>query len=96
MQGLWTQARENLDVVTIIFANRAYAILYAEMRNVRVGTIGANARRMMDLNLPAWDWVAIARGMGVEAARADSCEQPSDLLIGALSRRGPFVVEAVI
>ncbi|EPE94301.1 hypothetical protein RGCCGE502_31457 (plasmid) [Rhizobium grahamii CCGE 502] len=70
IQGLWTQARENLDVVTIIFANRAYAILNAEMRNVGVGPIGTNARRMLNLDNPAWNWVAVARGMGVEAARA--------------------------
>jgi len=55
VQGLWTQARENLDVVTIIFANRAYAVLHAEMRNVGVEVIGANARRMLDLDQPSLD-----------------------------------------
>ena len=39
VQGLWTQARENLDVTTIIFSNRTYAILHAEMRNVGVQSI---------------------------------------------------------
>lgn len=28
VQALWTQARENLDIVTIIFANRAHAVLF--------------------------------------------------------------------
>jgi acetolactate synthase-1/2/3 large subunit len=47
LQGLWTQARENLDVVTIIFSNRTYATLHMEMQNVGGGQIGENARRML-------------------------------------------------
>jgi acetolactate synthase-1/2/3 large subunit len=94
VQGLWTQARENLDVVTIIFSNRRYAILDHEMRNVGVTSIGTNARRMIDLDSPPLDWVAIAKGLGVEAAVATSCEKFDALLDAALSRRGPFLIEA--
>ena len=96
VQGLWTQARENLDVVTIVFSNRTYAILHGEMRNVGVGAIGENARRMLDLDHPSLDWVSLAKGMGVEAARADTCERFDALLDSALSRRGPFLIEAVL
>ncbi|MBB3145429.1 acetolactate synthase-1/2/3 large subunit [Phyllobacterium trifolii] len=96
LQGLWTQARENLDVVTIIFSNRTYAVLHMEMQKVGVGKIGENARRMLDLDQPSLDWVAIAKGMGVEAARVSSCEQFDDLLDSVLKRRGPFLIEAVI
>ncbi len=96
VQGLWTQARENLDVVTIVFSNRTYAILHAEMRNVGVEAIGENARRMLDLDHPSLDWVSLAKGMGVEAARADTCERFDALLDSALSRPGPFLIEAVI
>ena len=94
VQGLWTQAREKLDVTTIIFSNRTYAILHAEMRNVGVEFIGTNARRMLDLDDPPLDWVSIARGLGVEAAVATSCETFSTLLDAALSRAGPFLIEA--
>ncbi|TPK83303.1 acetolactate synthase large subunit [Mesorhizobium sp. B2-4-13] len=96
VQGLWTQAREKLDVVTIVFSNRTYAILHGEMRNVGVNAIGENARRMLDLDHPALDWVSLAKGMGVEAARADTCERFDALLDAALSRRGPFLIEAII
>ncbi|OAP36823.1 decarboxylase [Sinorhizobium glycinis] len=96
VQGLWTQARENLDVVTVIFSNRSYAVLHAEMRNVGVEVIGENARRMLDLDHPPLDWVSMAQGLGVEAARAQSCEEFADLLDSALARRGPFLIEAVI
>ena len=96
VQGLWTQARENLDVVTIIFANRAYSILQGEMRAVGVNDFGVNARRMLDLDKPELDWCALAKGMGVESGRATTTQEFVKLLDAALSRRGPFLIEAVI
>ena len=95
VQGLWTQARENLDVVTIVLSNRTYAILHGEMRNVGVNPIGENARRMLDLDHPDLDWVSLAKGMGVEGGRADTVERSRTDEAG-LSRRGPFLIEAVI
>jgi acetolactate synthase I/II/III large subunit len=69
VQGLWTQARESLDVVTVVFSNRAYAVLQGEMRNVNVNAFGRNAQRMLSLDEPVLDWVAMAQGMGVDAGR---------------------------
>jgi len=63
---------------------------------VGAGEPGVNARRMLDLDDPVIDWVAIAQGMGVEAARADSAERFNDLLASALKREGPFLIEALI
>ncbi len=96
VQGLWTQARENLDIVTVVLANRAYAILQGEMRNVGVNHFGRNASRMLDLGDPALDWCALANGMGVEAGRATTVEEFTALLDAALLRRGPFLIEALI
>ncbi|MHB2168544.1 acetolactate synthase large subunit [Alsobacter sp. R-9] len=96
IQGLWTQARENLDIVTVIVANRTYAILNGEMRGVGVNEVGVNARRMLNLDDPVLDFVGIARGLGVEAARATTAEDLADLLRGAMGRRGPFLIEAVV
>ncbi|WP_103332056.1 acetolactate synthase large subunit [Pseudotabrizicola formosa] len=96
VQGLWTQARERLDVLTIIFANRRYQILHGELLNVGAGPAGETARRMLDLEDPALDWVMMARSMGVEAARAESAEGFRDVLHSALARKGPFLIEAVI
>src|SRR5262249_20344830 len=33
VQALWTQAREGLDVTTVLFSNRAYQILKGELSN---------------------------------------------------------------
>jgi acetolactate synthase-1/2/3 large subunit len=96
IQGLWTQARENLDVVTVVFANSSYAILQGEMRGVGVNEIGRNAQRMLDLDSPKLDWVSMAKGMGVEAARATTVAEFVRLFEGASAGRGPFLIEAVI
>ncbi len=98
VQGLWTQAREKLDVVTIVFSNRAYAILQREMRNVGVNDFGENARRMMQLDDPAIDWVSLANGFGVEGAAVETAEGFHAVLEYALSRegQGPFLIEAVM
>ncbi len=95
-QGLWTQAREQLDVITVIFANRSYAILHNELKMMGAGEPGRNARRMLDLDTPPVDWVNMASAMGVEAARATDAASFVDLFRTALSRKGPFLIEAVI
>ena len=92
VQALWTQARERLDVTTIIFNNRKYAILLGELANVGANP-GRTALDMMDLGNPDIDWVRIGEGLGVESARADTMEAFNDLLAAANGRSGPFLIE---
>jgi acetolactate synthase-1/2/3 large subunit len=96
VQGLWTHARENLDILTIVFSNRAYATLWGEMRKVGAQNPGHNAQRMLSLDAPALDWAKLADGMGVEASRADTVSAFTRALDAALSRRGPFLIEAIV
>jgi acetolactate synthase-1/2/3 large subunit len=96
LQALWTQARENLDCLTVILANRSYATLHGEMKNVGVKEPGRNARRMLDLQEPHLDWTHLARGMGVDAVSVDTVEGFARALQDGLKRRGPFLIEAVI
>ena len=95
LQALWTQARERLPCTTVILANRKYAILLGEYKGVGA-TPGANAHAMMDLEDPALDWVKLANGMGVEAARATTLEQCADLMQQSFRVAGPFLVELAI
>lgn len=96
LQALWTQAREGLDITTIIFANREYAILRGEMTNLGINHFEDNARRMLTFDKPPLDWVKLAGGHGVDAARATSTAALKDLLQASFRRRGPFLIEAVI
>jgi acetolactate synthase-1/2/3 large subunit len=96
LQALWTQAREKLDVVTVIFANRSYVILNVELKRVGAGAGGDKARSMLDLHNPTLDWVSLARGMGVEATRAETAEEFAAQFADAMTGRGPRLIEAVI
>ncbi|WP_274631370.1 acetolactate synthase large subunit [Arvimicrobium flavum] len=96
LQALWSHARERLDIVTVIFANQRYAILHNEFKNVGAGVAGRNASTMLDLVDPTLDWVSLAKGVGVEGARATTAEEFADLFASATKRRGPFLIEAMI
>jgi acetolactate synthase I/II/III large subunit len=96
VQALWTHAREKLDIVTVIFANQRYNILQGELKAVGAQAPGVNARRMLDLDDPALNWVKLANGLGVEAVQTRDSAQFSDLLASAMARRGPFLIEALI
>lgn len=95
-QALWTMAREQLDVTTIILNNGSYAILNIELMRVGVENPGPKALSMLDLRNPAIDWVAISEGMGVPAKRADTAESFEEALTEAMQHKGPRLIEAVI
>ncbi|XOV81781.1 MAG: acetolactate synthase large subunit [bacterium] len=96
LQALWTQAREHLNVTTVIFSNRKYAILQVEFMRVGAVNPGRKAMDMMELTRPDLDWVALAQGMGVDAVRADSAQAFNQALIAALAHNGPNLIEAVL
>jgi acetolactate synthase-1/2/3 large subunit len=95
LQALWTQARERLDVTTVLLSNRKYQILLGELANVGANP-GRTALDMLDLGNPDLDWTKLAEGMGVEAARADNCERFADLFAQANARKGPFLIELAV
>jgi acetolactate synthase-1/2/3 large subunit len=96
VQALWTQAREGLDVTTVLFANRAYASLKHELFNVGAHNPGRKALDMLEIGRPDLDWVSLARGMGVEAARATTNAEFIRELRAGLASEGPYLIEAVI
>jgi acetolactate synthase-1/2/3 large subunit len=111
ISALWTQAREQLDVTTVIFNNRSYAILGMELGRVGAatpggtagpggttgpGTPGDAARGLLDLSRPDIDFVALATGMGVPATRAENAAEFARLMRIALDEPGPHLIEAVI
>ena len=96
IQALWTQAREGLDVTTIILNNRSYAILNMELARVGATDPGPTALSMLDLSQPDMDFCALAQGMGVPAERATDAEGFAAALERALAVPGPALVEAVL
>ena len=96
IQSLWTQARENLNVVTLIFANNSYNILNVEYSRLGVTEVGEVAASLFDMSNPKIDWVAIAKGFGIEGAYADTSEELCELLENAYENNGPFLIQANI
>lgn len=96
IQSWWTMAREGLDVTTIILNNHSYAVLNMELDRVGVDGPGPRAREMLDLGRPDIDFVHLANGLGLHAARAETSEQFNDELARAFATPGPSVVEAVV
>jgi acetolactate synthase-1/2/3 large subunit len=95
LQALWTQARERLDVTTVILSNRRYQILIGELANVGAQS-GPVSMDMFSLRNPDLDWTALARGMGVEAARAETMDAFNALFAAANGRPGPFLIELMV
>ncbi len=95
LQALWTQAREGLNVTTVIFANRSYAILKHELMAVGANP-GPDALSMLDLDRPELDFVALARGMGVPGRRVEDAGDLARAIADAATEPGPFLIEAMM
>jgi len=93
IQSLWTQAREGLDVVTIVFANRIYQILRGEFDGVGAGEPGQRALDMLKIDRPTIDFVSLARGMGVKARAVTSADDLNKALAEAIAEPGPRLIE---
>lgn len=96
VQGLWTIAREQLDITTVVFANHAYRILKIEMSRTGSGSAGPMALRLLDLGDPRIDWVSIASGMGLRAERCSTAESFDEALARATGQKGPAFIEAAL
>jgi len=97
ISGLWTQARENLNVTTVLYDNSAYDILRIELQRVGAGSApGPKALDLLDLSRPTMDFGKIAEGMGVPARRVTTAEELADALRAAFAEPGPHLIDAVV
>ncbi len=96
LQALWTQAREGLNVTTVIFANRQYRILNIEFLRVGAGEPGPKARDMLEIGRPEIDWTALAKGMGVPARRVGDLEAFNRALADFVPESGPNLIELML
>jgi acetolactate synthase-1/2/3 large subunit len=96
LQALWTQAREGLNVTTVVLSNRSYAILNIELHRVGADAGGPQASRLLDLTDPDLDFCELARGMGVPAQRAESAEDLAEALERGFAEAGPSLVEVLL
>jgi acetolactate synthase-1/2/3 large subunit len=96
IQALWTQAREQLNVTTVLVNNAAYAILRVELQRTAAGPAGPRAAALLDLSGPTPDFTHIARGLGVPAERVTTVEELDAALRRAHAEPGPHLIEAIV
>jgi acetolactate synthase-1/2/3 large subunit len=92
-QALWTMAREGLNITTVVFANRDYAVLKREYSYLGVGNPGPRAASMFEIGHPDLDWTLLAKGMGVPGARVSSLDAFGRALRAGLDGEGPMLIE---
>ena len=96
VQGLYSHAKEGLNVTTIICSNRRYNILDLELKRAGVTETGPEASKLSDLGNPPLDWVALAKGFGVSGFSASTVAEMEHALHRALASEGPCLIEAVL
>jgi acetolactate synthase-1/2/3 large subunit len=96
IQALWTQAREQLNVTTVLINNAAYAILRMELARTAAGPAGERASRMLDLSGPTPDFTQISTGLGVPATRVTTAGELDRALRLAYAEPGPHLIEAIV
>ena len=95
LQALWTQAREGLDITTIVFSNRGYESLKGELFKVGANP-GRTALDMLEIKEPQLDWRSLARGMGVEGERVEDVAALLRALQRGFRSEGPYLIEAIV
>jgi acetolactate synthase-1/2/3 large subunit len=93
LQALWTMARESLNITSVVFANREYAVLKREFSYLGVGAPGKRALDMFEIGRPDIDWVSLAKGMGVPGTRINSLEEFRKALREGFESGGPNLIE---
>ena len=96
IQSLWTMAREQLDVTTIIFNNASYSVLNIEIERVGAIEVGEKAKAQLDLHGPVLNFAQLAQGMGVHGVRVTDAEELNKAMEYALSNKGPHLIEVMV
>ncbi len=91
VQSLWTQARENLNITTLVCNNRSYDILKMEQARAQTGEPGPYGRKLTDLD--GIDWVKMGEAQGVSSVAADTVEALVPAIEKALKEDGPHLIE---
>jgi len=96
LQALWTQARESLDITTVVCANRRYRILQVELARAGVAEPGPKALGLTELTNPSIDWVALGSGLGVPSVSVSTNEAFARELSRGLAEAGPHLIEVLL
>jgi len=94
IQSLWTQAREGLDVTSIICVNQKYAILQMELMRSG-GALDGAGKSLTEIGEPNTDFAAIAQGFGVPARVVRDVPSFAAAIEESFRTPGPMLIAAV-
>ena len=93
VQALWTQARENLNVTSVVFANDLYRILQVELARCGVEEPGPQGLSVTELGKPSIDWVSLSESLGVAAESVSNAEDLGAAFERANAADGPRLIQ---
>jgi benzoylformate decarboxylase len=93
IQALWTAAHYRLPVIWVIFNNTSYRILKQRLVMLRGLAEQADKFVGMELTDPPIDFVGLARSLGIEAQRAKTVKDTTDLIGKALKDGTPILID---
>jgi acetolactate synthase I/II/III large subunit len=96
VQALWTQAREGLNVTTLICANRGYNILRVELARAGFHPAGPSSAALIDIENPEINWIKMAEAMGVPGVSVTTAEGLAEEMRRALAEPGPHLIEMAV
>jgi benzoylformate decarboxylase len=89
IQGLWSAAKMGLPMTFIIVNNRRYEALHVFGRHFGLQTLQGT-------DLTGLDFVALAKGQGVDAVRVEAVEALDEALTSAFNSSSPMLVEVIV
>ena len=96
VQALWSMAREQTDVTTVVFVNHTYRILNIELARTGAGNPGPTAKDMLEIGGPDIDWVSLSESMGVPATAVTTAEEFDAAFEDAMKQTGPRLIAAIV
>ena len=93
IQGLWTAARYRIPVIWVILNNTSYRILKQRLVALRGHAEQQDKFVGMELTDPAIDFVGLARSLGIEAQRARTVHEATDLVAQGLKNGTALLID---
>jgi benzoylformate decarboxylase len=96
VQALWTAAHDRIPVIWVILNNTSYRILKQRLVAMRGLAEQADTFVGMELTDPAVDFVLLARALGIEAARAKTVAEATDLVAKGLKSGSALLIDVAM
>ena len=93
IQALWTAAHYKIPVTIVILNNTSYRILKQRLHALRGHAEQVDAYVGMELVNPAVDFVGLARSLGVNAERARTVKEATDLVAKGLKSDTTLLID---